>query len=197
MAYQVQYAEEADAPSLAQINTLSFEGRGLLSQFFPETSPAALEAYKSMYAMKHLANPQMHVLKVTDPDSGAIVGYGRWHIPESLYPRSNLPVLSEKAQEAAKDPLQFAPRPMNEALFAAFRGLLEESRKKHMRDNDMSKTLLVIALSHCLYSVVNVSPVLGYLLTFLNSAGLVSHIADSPKARNWVDPLAMGHGQGG
>lgn len=142
MAYQAQYAEEADAPFLAQINTLSFEGRGLLSQVFPETSQAALEAYKSKYAMKHLADPQMHVLKVADPDSGTIVGYGRWHIPESLCPRSNLPVLSEKAQEAAKDPFQFAPQPMNEALFAAFRRLLEESRKKYVRENDMGKALL-------------------------------------------------------
>jgi hypothetical protein len=141
MAYQIQYAEESDAPALAQINTLSFQGRGLLSQVFPEASQDALEAYKSMYTMKHLANPQMHVLKVADPASGTTVGYARWHIPESLSPRTNVPVLSKKAQEAARDPFQFAPRPMNEALMAGFRGLLEESRKKHVTEKDMSKDL--------------------------------------------------------
>lgn len=139
MAYQVQYAEEGDAPGLAQINTLSFEGRGLLPQLFPEATQDAIQAYKSMYTMKHFANPQMHVLKVNDPSSGATVGYARWHIPESLSPRTNVPVLSEKAQEAARDPVQFAPRPMNEALFGAFRTLLEESRKKYLTEKDMSE----------------------------------------------------------
>lgn len=171
MAYQVQYAEEGDAASLAQINTISFEGRGLLSQVFPGSSQAALEAYKSMYTMKHLANPRMHVLKVADPDSGAVVGYGRWHIPESLCPRTNLPVLSEKAQEAAKDPFQFAPHPMNEALFAAFRGLLEESRKKHVTENDMSKASLSLLISH---------PVTLYLNGVILSS-LVELILEQPK----------------
>lgn len=139
MAYRIQYAEESDAPSLAQINTLSFAGRGLLAQVFPESPQDELKGYKSIYTMKHLANPQMHVLKITDPTSGTTVGYARWHIPESLSPRTNLPVLSEKAQEAARDPFQFMPRPRNEALYGAFRGMLEESRKKHVTEKDMSK----------------------------------------------------------
>ncbi|OOQ88197.1 hypothetical protein PEBR_14250 [Penicillium brasilianum] len=142
MAFHILYAEESDAPSLAKINTLSFQGRGFLSQVFPETSQEGLQAYKAIYTMKHLANPQMHVLKVADPTRGVTVGYARWHIPESLYPRTNLPVLSEQAQEAARDFLQFSPRPMNEPLYAAFRGLLEECRKKHVTEKDMMLDLL-------------------------------------------------------
>jgi hypothetical protein len=188
MAYQIQYAEESDAPSLAQINTLSFQGRGLLSQVFPETTQAGLKAYKSMYTMKHLANPQMHVLKVADPASGATVGYARWHIPESLSPRTNLPVLSEKAQEAARDPFQFAPRPMNEALMGAFRGLLEESRKKHVTEKDMSKGLPRLLLPLNVYIVE--------VMINLNSAGPASDTAVSPRAWDRVNSLAMGYNQG-
>lgn len=151
MAYQIEYAEESDAPALAHINTLSFQDRGLLSQVFPETTQAALEAYKSIYTMKHLASPQMHVLKVADPASGITVGYARWHIPESLSPRTNPPVLSEQAQEAARDPSQFAPRPMNEALMAGFWGLLQESRKKHVTEKDMSKDLPGCLRAFCVY----------------------------------------------
>jgi hypothetical protein len=187
MAYQIQYAEESDAPSLAQINTLSFQGRGLLSQVFPETTQDALEAYKSMYTMKHLANPQMHVHKVADPASGTIVGYARWHIPESLAPRTDLPVLSEKAQEAARDPFQFAPRPMNEALMAGFRGLLEESRKKHVTEKDMSKASPdCLRLDLCFVAV----------MINMNSAGPACNTAVSPRAWDRVNPLAMGYNQG-
>lgn len=141
MAYQIEYAAEADAPALAHINTLSFQHRGFLGNVFPEASQPALEGYKSVYTMKHLANPQMHVLQIADPASGEVVGYGRWLIPESLGFGTSMPVLSEPALVGARDPTALAPRPMNESLYAAFRGLLEESRRKHATDRDMSRSL--------------------------------------------------------
>lgn len=141
MAYCIEYAAEADAPALAHINTLSFRHRGFLGNVFPEASQATLEGYKSVYTMKHLANPQMHVLKIADPASGEVVGYGRWLIPESLGFGSSVPVLGEQAMAAARDPTALAPRPMNESLYAAFRGLLEESRRKHATERDMSRSL--------------------------------------------------------
>jgi len=136
MAYEIGYATEADAPALARINVESFQGRGLLNTIFPEASEARLQEYKAIYAMKHLANPQMHVVKVTDPASGEIVGYGRWLIPASVDSASQ-PALSEQAQVFAQDPVRFCPQPMNEALYAEFRRLLEESRKKHTTDQDL------------------------------------------------------------
>lgn len=139
MKYQIEPVQEADAPELARINVLSFEGRGFLNDVFPEASQATLEAYKAIYSMKHLANPLMHVHKIIDPVDNVIVGYSRWLIPENLGYGTSQPVLSEKALVAAQDPLAFAPKPMNEALYTAFRILLEESRQKHTTEKDMSE----------------------------------------------------------
>lgn len=138
MSYLIQYATEADAPALARINTQSFQNRRLLAEVFPQTSASTLQDYKAIVAMKHLANPQMHVLKVTD---GEIAGYARWLIPEALGFGQTLPVLSEQAALAAKDPVPFAPRPMNEDIYSAFKGLLEAARKRHTTDQDMGKCL--------------------------------------------------------
>lgn len=92
--------------------------------------------------MKHLANPEMHVLKMTDPSTGEIIGYSRWFIPKSLGGET-IPQMSEKAQEIARDPVVFAPRPMNEALYGAFRQLLETSRKRFVKDEDMGELFML------------------------------------------------------
>ncbi|KAJ5569489.1 uncharacterized protein N7459_008919 [Penicillium hispanicum] len=147
MAFPIEYATEADAPALAHVNILSFQTRGLLFEVFPDASQARLMDYKAVYAMKHFANPQTHVLKLNDPTSGELIGYGRWHIPESLAGHS-LPALSEQNQEAARDPTVFAPRPMNEALYTAFRELLEGARKRHTTEQDMMLDLLATLPSH-------------------------------------------------
>lgn len=139
MAYQIEYATEADAPALARINVKSFQGQGILNDVFPEAGEARLMDYKAIYATRHLANPQMHVLKVTDPANGEIVGYGRWLIPASVDFAASQPALSEQAQVFAQDPTRFFPRPMNEALYAEFRRLLEDYRKKHTTDQDMGE----------------------------------------------------------
>ncbi|KAJ6125770.1 Acyl-CoA N-acyltransferase [Penicillium sp. IBT 18751x] len=141
MAYHIEYATEADGPALARINVESFQGRGLLNNVFPKASEAALRAYKTINAMKHLANPSMHVLKITDPTSGEVVSYARWLIPASVESPSR-PALSEQAQIFAQDPTRFAPQPMNEVLFTEFRKLLEKSREKHATDDDMMLDLL-------------------------------------------------------
>lgn len=139
MQYQIEYASEADAPALARINTTSFSGRPVHANMFPGSSQPVLQAYQTMYTMKHFANPTLHVLKIADPTGGEIIGYGRWHIPETLASTS-VPELSEQAQAAAKDPLQFAPRPMNESLFRAFRGMLEAARERHTTEKDMGES---------------------------------------------------------
>lgn len=143
MEYQIEPAEEADAPALGHINILSFEGQGLVDNVFPEANQATLVAYKAIQAMKHLANPSMHVLKIVDPASNVIVGYARWLIPEVLGYGSSKPALSEQALVAARDPLALAPRPMNEALYISFRTLLEQSRQKHATEKDISESLRI------------------------------------------------------
>lgn len=139
MDYRIEYATEADGAELGRINTVCFRGQGLLPQVFPEASPERLIEYKGIVSMKHLANPEMHVLKLIDSSSGEIVGYTRWFIPKALVGET-IPELSEKAQEAARDPTVFAPQPMNEALYGAFRQLLETSRKRFVTGNDMSES---------------------------------------------------------
>jgi hypothetical protein len=139
MVYQIEYATEADGPALGRINVESFQARGLLHDVFPEASEARLQEFKAVNAMKHLANPQMHVLKATDPASGEIVGYGRWLIPASVDFAASQPALSERAQEFAQDPTRFSPQPMNKALYTEFRKILEESRKRHTTEEDMSR----------------------------------------------------------
>lgn len=142
MEYLIEPAEETDAAALAHINVLSFQHQGLLSHVFPEANQDTLEAYKSMYAFKHLANPSMHVLKIVDPASDVIVGYARWLIPDSLGHGTSKPALSENASVIARDPLAYAPKPMNEALYNSFRNLLEQSRQKHTTEKDMSESLV-------------------------------------------------------
>ena len=139
MSYPVQYAEEGDARALARINLLSFESQGLLQQIFYEADSAALELHKANNCIKHLTNRQMHVLKVADPHTGEVVGYARWQLPEALWPRDEIPVLSQEGQEIAQDIMRLAPRPMNEALFTAFRSLLEQCRKKYLAENDIGE----------------------------------------------------------
>ncbi|EPS28337.1 hypothetical protein PDE_03283 [Penicillium oxalicum 114-2] len=148
MSYPVQYAEEGDARALARINLLSFESQGLLQQIFYEADSAALELHKANNCIKHLTNRQMHVLKVADPHTGEVVGYARWQLPEALWPRDEIPVLSQEGQEIAQDIMRLAPRPMNEALFTAFRSLLEQCRKKYLAENDIVLDLLATLPSH-------------------------------------------------
>lgn len=133
--------------------------------------------------MEYLVNPQMHVLKIADTASGEIVGYGRWLIPESLGFGTSVPDLSEQAKAAAQDPKAFAPRPMNEALLAAFRGLLNQTRKRHATEQDMSQ----FAHSLVYPAVSGADPV---------SARSAGDIACLPGAWNRHGDAQMGHDQG-
>ncbi|KAJ5172058.1 hypothetical protein N7492_004651 [Penicillium capsulatum] len=141
MHYQIEYASETDAPGLGKTNALAFAGGSVFNNVFPGSSSSALMTHKARYAMKHLADPTTHVLKVIDPPTGEIVGYGRWHIPTALTGTS-VPALSTQGQAAAQDPLHCAPRPMNEALFAAFRDMLKSGRARHTTEKDMMLDLL-------------------------------------------------------
>ncbi|KAJ6086292.1 hypothetical protein N7486_010573 [Penicillium sp. IBT 16267x] len=148
MSYQVEYATEQDAVGLGCINNDSFQTRLMLSAMFPETDEPSLRTYKSYQTMKHLANPETHVVKITDPTSGAVVGYGRWHIPAILGVPPNVPELSDQAQIYAKDPVAFAPQPMNTEVYAAFRSLLDEGRKRYTTERDMMLDLLATLPSY-------------------------------------------------
>ncbi|KAJ5223899.1 hypothetical protein N7468_008441 [Penicillium chermesinum] len=141
MAYSVEYVTEPDAPALGEINNIAFSNRLVLPLMFPEASEASLNAYKAKHVMKHLANPEVHVLKASDA-TGKILAYGRWHIPAKLGVAPVVPPLSEQAQAYASDPVRFAPQPMREDVFTAFKALLEGARKRHTTERDITLDML-------------------------------------------------------
>ncbi|KAJ5339743.1 hypothetical protein N7452_006471 [Penicillium brevicompactum] len=130
----IQYAVEADGPALAKINVFSFHARLALGQIFPQSGKTVLQEYKTHVGMKHLANPNMHVLKIHS-DNGEVAVYARWQLPPSF--GQSLVTLSDQGALSAKDPVAFAPQPMNTAVFAAFKGVLEKSRKKYTTEEDI------------------------------------------------------------
>ncbi|KAJ5973131.1 Acyl-CoA N-acyltransferase [Penicillium vulpinum] len=136
----VKYATEADGPGLAKVNVQSFQGRRLLEELFPEASLTRMQEYKIIVGMKHLANPNMHVLKIHDPVSGDLATYSRWQFPASF--GQSLVTLSERAAFLAKDPIPHAPQPMNQELFNTFKKLLEDARRRHTTEKDIILDLL-------------------------------------------------------
>ncbi|KAJ5645889.1 hypothetical protein N7490_002261 [Penicillium lividum] len=146
MSYQVECATEQDAVELGRINYDSFQHRLVLPAMFPEADEPSLRTYKSIHAMKHLSTPETHVVKVTD--NGVVVGYGRWYIPEILGVTPNVPELSEQGQIYAKDPVAFAPQPMNTKAYTGFKGALEKGRKEHTTERDMMLDLLATLPSY-------------------------------------------------
>ncbi|KAF3015417.1 hypothetical protein E8E15_002082 [Penicillium rubens] len=136
----IKYATEPDGPALAKVNVQSFQGRRYLQEVFPGTTLSRVQEYKIVVGMKHLANPNMHVLKIHDPVSGELATYSRWQFPASFGP--SLVPLSEKAVFLAKDSIPHAPQQMNKGVFNGFKKLLEESRKRYTTENDIVLDLL-------------------------------------------------------
>ncbi|EPS31099.1 hypothetical protein PDE_06054 [Penicillium oxalicum 114-2] len=138
--YQIRYATEADMPELCEINYSSFKQYRFRSAVFPESDPPTLKRFKALNGMKQIANPEMHVVAVTDSTTGHILGYARWFIPEILGVPPHTCCLSEEGAAqaaAAESPLTHAPRPMNEGLFFAPRKLLAGTRKRHTMARDI------------------------------------------------------------
>lgn len=179
----IRYATETDGPGLAKVNVQSFQGRRLLEELFPEASLTRMQEYKIVVGMKHLANPNMHVLKIHDPVSGELATYSRWQFPTSFGP--SLVTLSEKAAWLAKDPIPHAPKPMNEEVFNAFKKLLEDGRKRYTTENDISK-----------WPPHPFIPSKGILLKWIISPRSTSNPTGISRARFWLCCLEMGHEQG-
>ena len=163
--YQIRYATEADVPALNKVNVLSFQTRRSRAAIFPNADVSTLQDYKGLNCMKQLANPYMHVVAITDPDSFSvaeteietekvdqdqnngqnnidIVAYARWFIPKCLGYPPHICTLSPHGKElalAAENPLDHAPRPMNEALYFASREIFQDVRKRHATERDIDE----------------------------------------------------------
>lgn len=139
----IRYATEADCQALGHINIHAFMSRGfgLLRNLFPQASWDSITPFKAAVSLKRLADPKMHVLVATDPETDSVVGYCRWTIPRGIGYDKELVRLSEEGTAAMEDPKQFAPQPMNEEVYKAFKRILEEKRKRHATEDDFGKSL--------------------------------------------------------
>lgn len=185
----IRYATEADVPALCKVNILSFHKRRFFAAMFPEADVNALANFQEFNAMKHMADPHVHMLTVDDPANSEIhIAYGRWMIPDTLGFHQSVCDLSEKGAEMAataiSNPLLYAPQPRNEALFVAFKNMLAEARKKHTTDRDMGKFCNAVFTQE------------GAATDHLGSSGYVGHLALAPRAWDRVCAVEMGHGKG-
>jgi hypothetical protein len=130
----IQYATEADGPALAKVNVQSFQSRLLLGAVWPESDQNTIQEFKIHVGMRHLANPNMHVVKIHN-DSGELVTYSRWQFPASL--GESHVTLSDEAALILKNIDAYTPRPMNETVYKAFKQLLAEARERHTRPDDI------------------------------------------------------------
>lgn len=138
----LRYASESDRAGLANVNIGAFEGSLFLTNTFPQASPEGLRFFKGVMALRHLADPAVHVL-VTVDDANAVLGYCRWKIPRGIgYDQEPVP-LSQEGSASLEEPFRFAPRPMNEDMYNGFKRLMEETRKRHTTEDDFSMFLLV------------------------------------------------------
>lgn len=155
MPTTIRYASEADRPVLGAINVEAFASSGFLPNTFPHATPDGLVAFKGAMSLKHLASPKTHVLVATDPDSGTVVGYCRWVIPQGIGYDCEPEPLSDEGKAALADPMQFAPRPMNDGVYNAFKSTLEEKRKEHATDDDLSMSLGGVSKCHANRTVLD------------------------------------------
>ncbi|RMJ25796.1 hypothetical protein PHISP_03355 [Aspergillus sp. HF37] len=144
----IRYASEADRPVLGAINVEAFASSGFLPNTFPQAGRDGLRAFKGAMSLKHLADPKTHVLVATEPESGTVVGYCRWVIPQGIGYDCQPEPLSDEGAAAVADPMQFAPRPMNEGVYNAFKSTLEEKRKEHATDDDLILDFLATLPAH-------------------------------------------------
>lgn len=134
----IRYACEGDTPGLSKINIDAFSNTGkFITNTFPGASRDSLIVYKGAVAVKHLADPKKHVLAAVELSTGEIVGYTRWEIPRGIGYDHDMPPLSEKGTYALENQMEFAPKPMNEELYNAFKRFLEQKRKQFATDDDL------------------------------------------------------------
>lgn len=140
----IRYAVEADVPGLSRVNFLSFRKTRFNVAMFREADEPTTTEFMAFDVLKHLSDPETHVLVVNDPGTKETIATARWVFPHALGFDESLCTLSGKGAEwahiAKSDPLRHAPQPCNEAVFDAFKKMMHDARKKHTTDRDMGKS---------------------------------------------------------
>jgi hypothetical protein len=178
---RIRYALETDVPGLCKVNVISFQMRRFPYAMFPEADVHTIQEFMAFGSLKHLADPQMHVLTADDLTTNEIIAYARWRIPDVLGFYQSLCKLSkngsERAAIAVSDPFLHAPRPCNEAIFNALKKMMDEARKKHTTGRDISKSQNPAAVPRAEECV---------LTNHLGSSRISSYLALAPRAWVWV-----------
>ncbi|KAF7596891.1 hypothetical protein BBP40_011936 [Aspergillus hancockii] len=147
---QIRYATEADAPALARVSSTAMGQLPFYCHAFPGASEESMQRFETISFLKFIANPEVHVLCGVDAQNGEIIAVSRWTVPSSLGYEQPAAVkqMSEEALEKVAKHMDYAPRPMNEAVFEGFRRMFAESRKKRCRADDILLDLLCILPGH-------------------------------------------------
>jgi hypothetical protein len=140
---QIRYATEADASALARVSAVAMGQLAFYLHAFSGASEDSVQRFETISFLRHMANPEVHVLCGVDIASGEIIAVSRWTVPSSLQYEQppEAMELSEEALKMVANYMDYAPRPMNDAVFAGFRRMFAESRRKWCRTDDICMVL--------------------------------------------------------
>ncbi|KAE8397069.1 acyl-CoA N-acyltransferase [Aspergillus pseudonomiae] len=86
MSFEIRYATESDAPSLAEINIASFSHQPLWSNVSPSLEASVVFPYKLARCLERIRHSDAHILVAVDVSqpSEKVVGYASWSVPSVL-----------------------------------------------------------------------------------------------------------------
>ncbi|KAE8145248.1 acyl-CoA N-acyltransferase [Aspergillus avenaceus] len=146
MPIHLRYATEADSAALAHINAASFSPSIFYQNAFHDVTYSALYTLKYARSLQRLIDPRTHNVVAIDTDTGTVVGSARWIIPQDR--TEPMAEISEDGQRMAENPEQFIPVEVKQEIYASWVNMTKESRKKHLRDDDLLLEYLAIAPDH-------------------------------------------------
>ncbi|KAF7139681.1 hypothetical protein CNMCM5793_007332 [Aspergillus hiratsukae] len=145
MNMTIRYATETDAPAIAKLNIICFQHTPFSRNVYRGIDQLSAIPMKLARCYDKLSDPKMHLLVATDPTTNQILGCARWVIPAPEGQRSEI-VLSDEARAMAAAPAR--PAGMNVAVYEAGLKLLEETRGRHVREDDIVLEFLVTHPEH-------------------------------------------------
>jgi hypothetical protein len=137
MNINIRYATEADAPAIAKLNIICFQNTPFSRNVYRGIDQLSAIPMKIARCYNKFSDPRMHLLVATDPASNAILGCARWGIPDANRSENEMPVLSDEARALAAQTVR--PAGMNAACYEAGLKLLEETRGRHVREDDVGE----------------------------------------------------------
>ncbi|EAW10411.1 GNAT family N-acetyltransferase [Aspergillus clavatus NRRL 1] len=144
----IRYATEADTPTLAEINIVSFQHGPFYRATFRNVDPRVAIPMKHARGLSKLTNPRTHLLVATDA-AEQILGTARWLFPASSPARETGAIaISDEGRAKAAQVEELRPQGMNLAVYEEFLKVLEETRATHAKEDDIMLELLATYPQH-------------------------------------------------